>query len=133
MEINLKPVIISNRNKIKYNEEWNKCIQLRTPFFVILKSIKYASIKYDMFPIPFNLSEESVNKIINIYNNFENMHPDALKKKDSFANISNELGYIPEIEFSKAKYLSYDIFKIVHNSMNWISIPSINELLENDA
>ena len=133
MEMNLKPVIISNRNETKYNEEWNKCIKLRTPFFVILKSIKYASINYDMFPIPFRLSEESVNKIINIYDKFENMHPDAFKTKYSCASISNEIGYIPGIEFSKAKYLSDDIFKIVHNSINWISIPSIKELLENDA
>ncbi len=118
--MDIKPVIIPERNNIKYNKEWNKCVKLNSPFFVIRKRIKYASIIYDMYPTNFKLSEDSVNKIKNRFKNFENMYPDALKNNYLSATISNESGCIQNIDFSKIEYLSNEIFNIVLNNKNWI-------------
>lgn len=124
----IKEYIISDEVKMcslkGKQKEWELAKKESRPLLIILKSIDYGKIQYNMHPIDYNLKKEAVKKLKTTfeeyYNSFDKKELDKIiPKKTFYYGISPESGTFPKMRLNECRILGNKLKKIIVDEKNW--------------
>jgi hypothetical protein len=120
-EITNEVKICSFKGKQK---EWEYAKKEGRPLLIIIKSIDYGKIQYNMHPIDFNLKKEAVKLIKttfeDYYTGFNRKELEKIiPKKTFYYAIGPESGIFPKMRLNECKILANKLKMIIGDENNW--------------
>lgn len=119
------PIIKSTEQE---NIEWNIAKSEERPFVVIVKTGKYCALKYDMFPVRFNLRRVGIEKLRSVFEEFIREQRDRPKTERALTLvfqyvIGSENGLFPFKQLNDSSSgFAEKVRMIVSDPENWVSI-----------
>jgi hypothetical protein len=124
-----KAVFECNSQKCR-NQEFNRAEREKRPFIVVQKGREYASFRYDMWPVGYDLNREAANTLEQMVIGFLNNIPLDLRdhvikgarKKWITYYLNKTAGTTPQIRIFECRLLAKEMKDVIMNKDNWVQI-----------
>jgi len=123
--------IIGNSVKA-FNKLWRWSKLNKKPCLTITKKIKYATLDYDMWTINYDLSENAIKELENIWNDIIKENFNRGGKKSVWHSVSKSTGFISDILIEVAINALPKVKATIFEASNWVPI-TLNAPLIGDA
>lgn len=120
---------IRRNNTWQINKLWEESKIKKIPYFALEISRDYAVVKYDFFPIDYNLKEDAAYRLYQLFEEFlENMDVEhrklAFKGRSITYSFGETMGFIHSLRIYEARLFAKIMKRIIMDKNNWVDLYS---------